>query len=454
MSKTDKVVRNAQDLEKKYNFAALLGLKKNVEITTQGIQKIENELNNMLNALIINLKDILEDQGEISLWFYSGIPTTKNQPYIQWENPTDHIGDIYYDQSSGIVYQWNNVWEVNPSPDLVEAMSITNSETDTSTDHERKVFFNVPVVPYSNGDWWIKNDGELYICQISKNTGIFEGNDFISSNKYTSSIAEKIEDTITVLKGTVTTLSESYAKFTDLATGGSTIISGDNVVTGKIKSKNYVKDESGTEIDLDNGTINSPNFKIDGIGDLYIGGYIQSARGLLTTKIIESAIISKQFMGSNAILPMGFSDTQTKDSLQFQFEIPNNFEVVEAYIILNHMPIKYTQENIMGYTRNLKLYKGSNVRTTKLEVDYVTYSAKYNGEFEEITSAFGNDGFTGSSEMSTSIKTEIELKDYIVKGTNILKIETSNSIPSNNIEILKQTGACKAALYINGYTKI
>lgn len=254
----DVVVRTAADLERKYNFASLLGLKKNVEITNEGIQKIENELNNMLNTLVINLKDVLDSQSEISLWFYSGIPTTQNEPYTSWSNPSEHTGDIYYDQSSGYVYQWNGkVWEVNTSPDLIEAMAITNAEIDTTEDHERKVFFDTPTIPYSNGDWWIKEDGSLFICQISKNSGVYEEADFINSSKYTKSVAEKIGEEIKVLKGTITLISDNFAKFTDLATGGSTIISGDNILTGTISAeriegyKELILEVEGTHISVE-----------------------------------------------------------------------------------------------------------------------------------------------------------------------------------------------------------
>jgi hypothetical protein len=268
MAKNDVVVRSAADLERKYNFAALLGLKKNVEITAQGMQKLENELNLMLNALVINLKDVLDDQSEVSLWFYSGVPTTKNEPYTLWSNPNDHIGDIYYDKNSGYVYQYNGVWEVNTHPDLIEAMAITNSETDTSEDHERKVFLSTPTVPYSNGDWWIKEDGSLFICQISKNSGTYETMDFIDSSNYVESVVEKIGEEIKVLKGTITIISENYAKFTDLATGGSTVISGDNIVTGTIKSQNYIANKSGTKLSLEDGVIDSKNFKVDSSGNM------------------------------------------------------------------------------------------------------------------------------------------------------------------------------------------
>lgn len=279
MAKTDVVVRTAQDLEKKYNFASLLGLKRNVEVTAKGILKLENELNNMLNALVINLKDVLDDQSEISLWFFTGTPTTSNEPHTSWANSNEHIGDIYYDQATGKVYQWNgSVWEVNATPDLVEAMAITNSEIDTTEDHERKVFFKTPTPSYSNGDWWIKEDGSLFICQISKDEGVYEEADFINSKNYTESIAKKVGEELKVLKGTITTITENYAKFTDLATGGSTIINGANITTGSIESQNYIENVSGTKISLEDGTIDTKGFKVDSTGNIKgtsgtIGGF-------------------------------------------------------------------------------------------------------------------------------------------------------------------------------------
>lgn len=273
MANNSVVVRTAQDLERKYNLGSLGNVKRNVEITAQGLQEIQNELSNILNTLVINLKDVLDSQSEISLWFYSGIPTTSNVPYTSWTNTSDHIGDLYYDQSTGYVYQYKEVngtklWEVNTSPDLIEAMAITNSETDTSTDHERKVFFDTPTIPYSNGDWWVKEDGSLFICQISKTSGTFEEADFIDSSKYTEGIAKKIGEEISVLKGTITIISENYAKFTDLATGGSTTISGDNITTGSIQSNNYIENVSGTKIALEDGTIDTKNFKVDSDGNV------------------------------------------------------------------------------------------------------------------------------------------------------------------------------------------
>ena len=213
MAKNDVVVRTAADLERKYNFASLLGLKKNIEITNQGMQKVENELYSILNSLAINLKDVLDSQSDASLWFYSGIPTTTNEPYVSWSNPEEHIGDIYYDQSSGMVYQYKGegVWEINNDTDLTNAMAITNAEVDTGEDSERKVYFKTPRPPYSNGDWWIKEDGSLFICQISKPEGeTYEEEDFIIANQYTSgTYATKVNERLTIIEGTITTIEKS-----------------------------------------------------------------------------------------------------------------------------------------------------------------------------------------------------------------------------------------------------
>ena len=264
------VVRTAADLEKKYNFAKILGLSVNVEATKEQLIKVENELNNMLNSLIINLGDLLDTQSGISLWFYEGIPTTSNEPYTDWVTPADHYGDFYYDQNSGYVYKFTqNGWELQDDTNLINAMALTNVELDVSTDHERKVYFQQPTPPYWNGDWWILEDGTLMICQISKPSGeVYEEFDFIVSNRYVQTIAVKQNNTLTVLKGTVTEITEDYVKFTDLATGGSTTIAGENISTGSIKSNNYVADTSGTKIDLSNGAIDSKNFKVNNTGEI------------------------------------------------------------------------------------------------------------------------------------------------------------------------------------------
>lgn len=465
MSKNSVVVRTAADLEKKYNFASLLGLKKNVEITAQGIQKIENELNSMLNALIINLKDVLDSQSEISLWFYSGIPTTSNMPYTSWANKSDHIGDIYYDQKSGYIYQYKEVngtglWEVVTNTDLIEAMAITNSETDTSTDHERKVFFDTPTIPYSNGDWWIKEDGSLFICQISKTSGTYEEADFINSSKYTESIAEKLSEEITVLKGTVTMISENYAKFTDLATGGSTTISGDNILTGTI-------DATKVKIANDNVVLDKDGIKLNN------GAKVIGNNGLKNTYLFDNAS-NRQFVG---IMAAGYiSATMTKESTLIELAIPEGLEITKAKMHIYHNPIFWniyetSTSGVIGYSRNLKLYKANNLGSRKIAA---AYGSEY---YESDSTTYTDTGITWYNTSGTSLgKTftpptpttssysmaEAITSDFssifknngsTVPGIYQLKLETSENIVSTwtHTDCAQRTGRIYAIVEIEGY---
>lgn len=470
MSKQDSNgVRNAQDIERKYDFAKILGLKKNVEIQEKGLKRIKNELNKILKTLTINLKDILDDQSEASLWFYSGIPTNENEPYKSWEEPTDHIGDIYYDKSTGYVYQLkeNLIWELNPQPDLVQAMALTNSETDTSTDHERKVFFNQPTIPYSNGDWWIKDDGTLFICQLSKSSGTFEENDFINSSMYTTTIAEKIDDTINVLKGCVTTMSDSFVKYTDLSTGGSTTIAGENLKTGVIQSNNYAPNKKGMKINLLDGTIDTRNFKLDEEGNarLLNGAKIISDKGLMTNLQYQGTVISQELIITGDLSKCGFSPGKIKnmttweseyikDKIIFDFKLPKNFEIVSAVMRLRHCPLKWTLVNgtYTGYSRNVKLYKTDFSKMYKeFNLNNATVYSEENVNYSEIQNAFGSSGFNPGSANGLKEVESIDLTEYIDKNkVNHFAVMTSDSV-SSELGIYNNSGAMAGTLEIIGY---
>jgi len=100
--------------------------------------------------------------------------------------------------------------------------------------------------------------------------------------------------------------------FTDLSTSNptTTIINGDNITTGVIKSSNYVANTSGTKIDLSDGTIDSKNFKLDATGQVtatnvtLTGGEIKSSNyvsGSTGTKINlnDGSIDSRYFKVSS-----------------------------------------------------------------------------------------------------------------------------------------------------------
>ncbi|MBQ4263143.1 MAG: hypothetical protein IJB83_02725 [Bacilli bacterium] len=205
-------VRTAQDIERKYDLSSIAGIKKAVELNENTITKVEQETSNLLESLIINLEGIVLN-GAISLWFYSGVPSMKSEPEINWtteEQRTEHLNDLYYDRETGNVYKYvfdsEYKWEKQLDGKLIESMALTNASIDTS-DHERQVFFEqTPTPPYSNGDWYINENGDLYICQISKDeTESYNKNDFIISSQYTyNTNANHKGNVLTVLSGRVT----------------------------------------------------------------------------------------------------------------------------------------------------------------------------------------------------------------------------------------------------------
>lgn len=459
-------VRTAQDLEKKYDFSSLLGLKKNVEYAQKSILQINNELNNILNSLILNLKDVLDSQSEVSLWFYSGIPTTGNEPYKSWTSKEEHYGDIYYDQATGYVYQYSEAgWERNKDTSLVQAMALTNTEL-SKNEHEKKVFFDIPTTPYSSGDWWIKEDGVLYICQLGKTAELnYEATDFVPSSQYSTTVAIQQGNKITVLQGTVQQITKDYVKFTDLSTGGSTTIAGENIKTGIITSVNYVSNSKGMKIDLNNGKIDTKNFKLDEYGNVSLlnGSKIITDDGLMT---------NLQYLGSNmgyqGLIQFGLSvnlqdDKFEKSQIIIYADIPDNFKVSKAYITIIHQPA-FWNNSYWGFARNIGLYKA-------------TLNGKFEGDWEsdfqnitadtltQITKIFGSsNSWTPStpSSSSSSIQTNTtsDISSKISKGLNKFIIQTTNNVPTygsdyntNQKTAMTKSGRVMAILNVYGFIK-
>ena len=210
-------VRTAQDLERKYNLSDLVGLKKAVELSEEGINKTNTELENFMKSTAGDIENLQNQiDGNITTYFYSGIPTIDNLPASEWvtnEEKNNHLGDLYYDQDTGYayrfalcdgVYKWIEVLD----SDVSEALALANAAQDTA-DSKRRVFVSTPYTPYDNGDLWFK-DGEIYICQISKTKEeTYSSNDFIIATKYTDdTLANQTANELTVVKGQVTTITE------------------------------------------------------------------------------------------------------------------------------------------------------------------------------------------------------------------------------------------------------
>ncbi len=214
-------VRTAQDLERKYNLSSLVGLNKAVELQVEEINKVNAELEQFMSSTIGDMENLQSQiDGNITTYFYSGVPSLSTIPASEWEESSynTHLGDLYYDTSTGKAYRFGmqdntHAWIGIVDADVVEALAVANAASDTA-DSKRRVFLAPPLPPYDNGDLWLE-DGEIYVCQISKAaTEEYADGDFILATKYTDdTLATQIGNELTVVRGTVTTIKESQDEF-------------------------------------------------------------------------------------------------------------------------------------------------------------------------------------------------------------------------------------------------
>lgn len=217
-------VRTAADLERKYDLAAILGMKKAILLNEQQLTKTNKILEDFVKSTLGTLENMQSQiDGNITTWFDYGQPTLTTYPANEWitdEMKINHIGDLYYDRNTGYAYRYENTkdgtysWEKIKDNDVVEALAIANAAADTA-DSKRRVFVAKPVPPYDSGDLWFTSEGEIYICQISKDSEqVYADKDFIVATKYTDdTYAKKVGQELTVVKGTVTTIKEGMDEF-------------------------------------------------------------------------------------------------------------------------------------------------------------------------------------------------------------------------------------------------
>ena len=204
-----------EQLKRQYNLDNKKVLQA-IEQQSQNLIKVENELDDYIKVATKEM-ELIQNQvdGNITTWFFDGVPTLDNEPASDWiteETKTNHLGDLYYDSLTGYAYRFSFeneefLWHKLTDSDITEALALANVAKDTA-DSKRRVFLNQPIPPYDSGDFWLNNN-ELYICQVSKETGEYEDNDFIDSLKYTDdTYAKQVENELTIISGKVTTIEE------------------------------------------------------------------------------------------------------------------------------------------------------------------------------------------------------------------------------------------------------
>ncbi len=184
----------AEDVIRRFDLSSLVKDRKEIKSNKQGLDKSQNILYNFIDGILKGLNNT-ENQvdGKISTWFFTGIPTISNTPASEWttdEDKNNHIGDLYYDKANGNTYQFiyaneTYEWQQVLDNDINEAMALANSNPDTE-DGRRNIFVVEPIPPYEVGDIWIKSNGDVYRCNVARESGIFNPAEWIISSEYTN----------------------------------------------------------------------------------------------------------------------------------------------------------------------------------------------------------------------------------------------------------------------------
>ena len=204
----------AEDLIRRYNLDGLAKDRKAIQTNKNGLDKTDTLLNEFVESTMKNFQE-LQDQvdGNITTWFFNGVPTNENQPANEWttdEEKINHLGDLYYDQDTGYAYRWamiNNeyIWSKIVDADVVEALALANAAQDTA-DSKRRVFVEEPIPPYDVGDIWIKDDKDLYRCRSTRTSGNFANVDWILATDYSNDdYAKNVEAVLNQFKNDVQT---------------------------------------------------------------------------------------------------------------------------------------------------------------------------------------------------------------------------------------------------------
>ena len=232
------------------------------------------------------------------------------------------------------------------------------------------------------------------------------------------------------------------------------------------------------------------NFGVDEAGNMYCnnatinGSILVNDTVTINDKGIElpdgssiigaSGVLSNLQFGSLDWKPMGYwaevsGGFDGYSSIYIPVYIPENFVITEAYIILQHCPIRNARNNTIywGYSRNIGLYY-QNENTSNF-CQYIEWDSEATIEEQKLTSevigAFGNGGWTPSVPSNTNYSLETKISSNIAsylqeEKVTLLQIRSRNSIPNWKSDIqddnfsstlVKQKGACRAVLNVIGY---
>lgn len=197
----------AEDLIRRYNLDSLRKDRKIISNINSSITKRYYIIENFLTYI-----EPYKNQAEkITVWFLSGVPSSENELLPIYDT---QVANLYFDKDTGFIYSLKESgWEQLDDDNLAAALSLANSEADTS-DNKRNVFYSTPSPPYDTGDVWLKNK-EILRCRYSK-VNEFKESDWIDKENYSDEFArynnemDMIKDNVVRLDTSVTEINKRF----------------------------------------------------------------------------------------------------------------------------------------------------------------------------------------------------------------------------------------------------
>jgi len=359
----------SEDLIRKYNLGQLQVDRKRISVIGQQLTKTDGILTDFVEQTTKDIEDI-QDQldGNITSWFYNGVPTLNNAPAVDWTTTAlkdDHLGDLYYDLDAGTAYRFildNGVYQWNLLQDdaAAQALSIARAAQDTA-DHKRRVFVVQPTPPYDVGDvWWNTANSEMYRCRVAKTEqDTFASTDWINDLKYTDD-----STAIGLVNDLRADIVEGYATKTELTQSTDSI-------NASVKALRVITDTQHQIFE----TTPTPPYNV---GDYYIDKTNMEVYDCITAKAE-----GESYSSADWVIDMELTDYVTQAGVGI-FEDAINMEVkrkVGDNEIISK--INMTPEQIEIDANKISLAgKQIKMTTDNISIDSTNFTVTKNGEVE------------------------------------------------------------------------
>lgn len=475
----------AEDVIRRYNLNNLSSDRKKIKQNAETLVKTDKELKDFINITTKDIENIQSQvDGNITTWFFIGVPTIENEPANEWltdKDKNNHLGDLYYDQDTGYAYRFalennNYKWLKIVDSDVTEALALANSAKDTA-DSKRRVFVVLPTPPYDVGDIWIKDDKDLYRCRAKRIEGNYNAVDWVLATDYSNDdYAKSVEAVLNQFK---TTVEKDYVTNVKLETTKDSIESSVSSVTTKVeKVENDMGDVISTvtsqneKISKITQTTDEINSKISDIADITTSGESQQASVNLI-KVNESEPIAikihpttediSYLYPSNYLYPsddlylnnriIRFTNTDTNEV--FDYELPDDLLYYDANnydeFILNY------DSQTCSVIKRVEYIKETNKNAIKITEETINYgfptialsAGNYTVSLPGYSNAYIYVQLMASNIYTTQFATKAELSSSISQTAKEINIEVEEKVGKEEviarINLTKETATIQAS---------